>query len=177
MTEKADVMLLLTSSDKCSTDDWTCEANSQVSVQCNAHAHSVSSIKVYAVECESIDKCYRLRQNPPPAPIRKHNNHKKKKISLNDYDDNEDEIDEEESNSSNSKMKMLDASSSIWSIKTNVSVNRLNLVVCAVSNDMGLSVSTKLILVHFRPHFKNDKFYFNCFIYNSNISFKAVRSE
>ena len=137
----------------------------RTTVQCNAQAHKVTDMFIYVVDCGTVSECNATKMNISSVDDFLYQlelgteavkaaddggvgggggggddfepKSKKKKISLSDYDDAE--PDEPESVQHDNGLT--------WSIKTKFRVRGFHLIVCIARNEIGDSVTTKLILV------------------------------
>ena len=45
------------------SQNWTCEVGKRTTVQCNAQAHKITDMFIYAVDCRSLSECYATKMN------------------------------------------------------------------------------------------------------------------
>lgn len=45
------------------SQNWTCELSRKTFVQCNAQAHQITQMRIFAYDCKSFDECYAMKKN------------------------------------------------------------------------------------------------------------------
>ncbi len=147
------------------SQNWTCQLERTTILQCNAQAHRVMFMFIHTLKCDSLDECYNIKSNkthidnllielyqkeltkqpmisdPSLVETMSQNKYEDLFIDKNDDDDDRNELTPQQFD----RVETID-NGITWSIKTKFATTDHHLILCVARNEIGDSVSTKIII-------------------------------